>query len=128
MTRKKRSQRRNASCGSGASPERPSRSAQKRRSLALQDIGERLARLAPEILSRLGLPPAIQNAVCQYSRMRSHEARRRQMQYIGRLMREMDELTLERVIQSDISGSSKHEGLPAATKAAASLDGKKPGV
>ena len=127
MARKKR-QRRNDSRDTGDSPARPSRSAQKRRSLALQGIGERLTRLAPETLSRLDLPPAIRNAVGQYSRIRSREARRRQMQYIGRLMREIDESTLERIIQSDSSARPAREGLPAATKAAAALDGKSPSV
>jgi ribosomal 50S subunit-associated protein YjgA (DUF615 family) len=50
------------------------------------------------------------------------------MQYIGRLMREMDEPSLERIIRADISPSSEHETLVAATKAAEPLDGKRSGV
>ncbi|MDR1659706.1 MAG: DUF615 domain-containing protein [Desulfovibrio sp.] len=128
MPRKKQQQRRNGSGDNGGSPAGPSRSAQKRRSLALQRMGGRLTRLDPESLSGLGLPPALQNAVCQYSRMRSHEAKRRQIQYIGRLMRDLDAPSLERILQSDSSGSSEHGELLAATKVAASLDGKRPNM
>jgi ribosome-associated protein len=120
MPRKKQHQWRNDPRGSDESSARPSRSAQKRRCLALQDIGERLTGLAPEILSNLGLPPALRDAVCRYSRMRGHEARRRQMQYIGRLMRELDEASLKALIQSGISGSSEHADLLAAAKSGSS--------
>jgi ribosome-associated protein len=80
----------------GADAQKPSRSAQKRRSHVLQDMGMRLTRLAPRALALLDLPPELQEAVLQYPLMRSHEARRRQMQYIGRLMRELNENALKR--------------------------------
>ncbi|MDR0816271.1 MAG: DUF615 domain-containing protein [Desulfovibrio sp.] len=76
---------------------KPSRSAHKRRSLALQNIGARLTRLDPEALRKLNLPPKLYEAVCRYDGTRGHEARRRQMQYIGRLMRAVDEPTLHRL-------------------------------
>ncbi|MDR1777594.1 MAG: DUF615 domain-containing protein [Desulfovibrio sp.] len=84
----------------GQNRTKPSRSAQKRRSLALQEMGERLIGLAPQVLASFGLPPALREAVAHYAGTRSHEARRRQLQYIGRLMRELDETTLCRLLRS----------------------------
>ncbi|MDR3319461.1 MAG: DUF615 domain-containing protein [Desulfovibrio sp.] len=81
---------------------KPSRSALKRRSLALQDMGEQLTRLSPEVLADIGLPHALEDAVRRYVHTHGHEAKRRQMQYIGRLMREVDEITLEKLIWSGI--------------------------
>lgn len=68
----------------------PSRSAHKRRSLALQDLGEELTRLSPAAQKQLELPQELREALALYARLRDREGRRRQMQYIGRLMREMD--------------------------------------
>lgn len=68
----------------------PSRSAKKRESLALQALGEELANLAPQEVQALNLPPDLAEALALYARLRDHEGRRRQMQYIGRLMREAD--------------------------------------
>lgn len=68
----------------------PSRSAKKRQSLALQKLGEELSRLAPAELRDFDLPPELAEALAMHARIRDHEGRRRQMQYIGRLMREID--------------------------------------
>lgn len=68
--------------------ERPSRSQKKRESTALQNMGEELAALAPSVLEKMPLTPNIREAVREWQRLTSHESRRRQMQYIGRLMRE----------------------------------------
>lgn len=68
----------------------PSRSAKKRESLALQDMGEELTRLAPQERQRLDLPQDLNEALALYDRIRNHEGRRRQLQYIGRLMRDLD--------------------------------------
>jgi ribosome-associated protein len=71
-------------------PEPPSKTRRKREMHALQDLGTALAALAPERLARLALPEALHEAILQVQRITKHEARRRQMQYIGRLMREVD--------------------------------------
>lgn len=68
----------------------PSRSAKKRESLALQALGEELTRLGPQEVRALDLPPDLVEGLALYARLRDHEGRRRQMQYIGRLMRETD--------------------------------------
>ena len=56
----------------------------------LQAIGEALVRLSPEKLARIEMPEALRDAVNEARRFTKHEARRRQMQYIGRLMRDVD--------------------------------------
>ena len=67
-----------------------SRSQKKRESTALQDRGEELAALSPALQARLPLTPDLAEALTLWRGMKSHEARRRHLQYIGRLMREMD--------------------------------------
>ncbi|MDR2850606.1 MAG: DUF615 domain-containing protein [Desulfovibrio sp.] len=67
----------------------PSRSAKKRHSLVLQKAGEKLARLTPAQIQQLDAPAELKEALIQYAALRSHEAKRRHLQYIGRLMREL---------------------------------------
>ena len=68
----------------------PSRSEKKRQSLALQSMGEELTRLGPQEVKNLDLPPDLREALQLYARIGDHEGRRRQMQFIGRVMREID--------------------------------------
>jgi ribosome-associated protein len=56
----------------------------------LQSLGETLVQLSAPRLSELGLPERLADAIEQARGIRKHEARRRQMQYIGRLMRDVD--------------------------------------
>ncbi len=70
------------------SDQRPSRSALKRQSLARQDLGLELTRLTASDWRRLPLTPELLEALELYVRINDHEGRRRQMQYIGRLIRE----------------------------------------
>lgn len=57
---------------------------------ALQDIGEQLVQLDLKRISELGLPETLTDAIHEAKQMHKHEARRRQMQYIGKLMRDVD--------------------------------------
>ncbi len=57
---------------------------------ALQDLGETLVALSPDRLSSLSLPERLEDAVAQAREITKWEARRRQMQFIGRLMRDVD--------------------------------------
>ena len=68
----------------------PSKTRLKREMHTLQDLGERLAELPPDRLQQLGLPDALVTAINEFRRFNKWEARRRQMQYIGRLMRDID--------------------------------------
>jgi ribosome-associated protein len=56
----------------------------------LQSLGETLVQLSAARLSELGLPERLADAIEQARGISKHEARRRQMQYIGRLMRDVD--------------------------------------
>lgn len=71
--------------------ERVSRSQKKRDSAALQSVGERLAKLPAVKRERLPLPPDLREGLDEYDRLSGFEAKRRQLQYIGRLMREAQE-------------------------------------
>jgi ribosome-associated protein len=73
-----------------AYPEPPSKSSRKREMHALQDIGRQLVELSPERLRKVPMPEELYDAVRDAQRFTKHEARRRQMQYIGRLMRSID--------------------------------------
>lgn len=65
-----------------------SRSQRKRESTALQDMGEELCALSDGNLKKMELPADIYAAVLEWKRINDHEGRRRQMQFVGRLMRE----------------------------------------
>jgi ribosome-associated protein len=67
-----------------------SKSRRKRESHALQDLGEALVVLPAEQLARIDLPEKLRAAVTEARNITKHEARRRQMQYIGKLMRAID--------------------------------------
>lgn len=68
----------------------PSKTRRKAAMHALQDIGEALVALDPSRLAELGLPERLADAVLDARSIRAHEGRRRQMQYIGKLMRDID--------------------------------------
>jgi ribosome-associated protein len=57
---------------------------------ALQDLGEELVAQSREFLDAAPLPERLRDAVDQAKRISDHEGRRRQMQFIGKLMRDID--------------------------------------
>jgi ribosome-associated protein len=73
-----------------AEEERPSKTQRKKQMHELQALGERLVALNASQLDEVDLPQRLRAAVDDAKRFTRHEARRRQMQYIGRLMRELD--------------------------------------
>lgn len=85
---------------------RPSKTQRKRDSQALQSLGEDLASLPGHRLDPLDLPPALREAIEALRQTRSHEGRRRQQQYIGKLMRSVDPQPLrEAVAQARLGGA-----------------------
>ena len=69
----------------------PSKSQRKRDMHALQDLGSALVELNDDQLAAVELPENLRDAVMEARRLAGkHEARRRQMQYIGKLMRHID--------------------------------------
>lgn len=72
-------------------PEQPKSKSQRKREMhELQDIGGLLVELPRDRLAQLDLPESLLDAIVEARRLTRHEARRRQMQYIGRLMRSVD--------------------------------------
>ena len=70
--------------------QKKSRSQKKRESTFLQGRGEKLAALSPTLLAQLPLTEDLAEALAFWSTLKTREAKRRHLQYIGRLMREMD--------------------------------------
>jgi len=71
-------------------PERPTKSALKRQMAALQEIGEILVDLPEAQLKKIPLENPLLEAIYTARSLKSHEAKRRQLQYIGKLMRNID--------------------------------------
>jgi len=70
--------------------ERPNKSQLKREAEAMRELGRRIVALGPEQTAELPLTEALREAVDEWRRIRSHEARRRQIQRIGKLLREAE--------------------------------------
>ncbi len=75
---------------SAAQRERPSKSQLKREMTALQELGEQLLGLSLARLRTLPIPEKLYEAIELAQRIRDREGLRRQRQYIGRLMRDVD--------------------------------------
>lgn len=79
----------------------PSKSALKRQMLALQKLGETLTGLSEKQLLQIPIENERLLTVIRETRsMRSHSARRRHLQLIGKLMRDIDAQPIERALQS----------------------------
>lgn len=68
----------------------PSKTKKKQEMHELQKLGAALVQLSVAHLARISLPEDLAQAVREARRIRSHEGKRRQVQFIGRLMRELD--------------------------------------
>lgn len=68
-------------------PEGKSKSQVKREMLALQELGKELVDLNDRQLAQVPLTPALETAIHEARRLPHREARRRQLRYIGKLMR-----------------------------------------
>ena len=69
---------------------KPSKSERKRQQLELQALGEQLIALDDDLLDQLPLGDRLRTAIADVRRMTAREALRRQKQYIGKLMRDVD--------------------------------------
>lgn len=104
------------SCGYQSSefePEydRPSKSQLKREMTALQKLGQELVEQARERVKRVPMPEDVREAILICQQIKDHEGRRRQMQYVGKKMRTLDEAEIA-LIQKTIDswkGASKSE-------------------
>lgn len=71
-------------------PDPNSKSQRKRDMLELQKIGEALIKLTATQLEQMELPDTLTTAIQHAKSLRSNEAKRRQLQYIGKIMRDID--------------------------------------
>jgi len=69
---------------------RPSKTRRKRDAHDLQELGRDLALLSEPRLAQLPLGETLRDAVLELRRTRTHEGRRRQLQFVGKLMRQAD--------------------------------------
>jgi ribosome-associated protein len=81
----------------------PSKSQRKREMLELQRLGERLLTLPAHKIAALALPESLADALHLARRITAHEGRRRQLQYIGKLMRGLDATAIRAAIEGDDS-------------------------
>ncbi len=79
--------------------EKPSRTQKKKTAQALQKKGERLVALSNADFESLQIPAELKSAVAMARQMTRHEARRRQLQYIGRLMRQIGSEAVDKALQ-----------------------------
>jgi ribosome-associated protein len=74
-----------------------SRTELKRESTELQKLGEQLIQLRKSLFERLQLPERLVDALAEADRITNFEGKRRQMQYVGKLMRGLDDEQLAAV-------------------------------
>jgi ribosome-associated protein len=94
---------------SAEAAERPSKTQRKRSMHELQQLGEALAALPAAKLAQLEMPDALREAIAQWQHTRSHEGRRRQMQYVGKLMRATDPQPLREALAREQLGSAREK-------------------
>ena len=83
-----------------------SRSKLKAESDALQKLGIQLLDLPESRLKKLDLPEKLFDAVQEAKRISNFEGKRRQMQYIGKLMRKVDPAPIEAAVHAAKKGSA----------------------
>lgn len=91
--------------------DRPSKSQLKRDMHALQELGAALIALPKDALKRMPMPEALGDAVREARRITDHEGKRRQLQYVGKLMRSLhdDETAALRTALDTFRGVNKSE-------------------
>ena len=91
--------------------DRPSKSQLKREMTALQKLGAELVEEARDRVKRIPMPEDVRDAILECQLIKDHEGRRRQLQYVGKKMRSLNEEEVA-VIQATIDswkGASKAE-------------------
>jgi ribosome-associated protein len=87
--------------------DRPSKTALKQQAQDAQALGQQLAALSDERLANIEMPEALRDAITEYRRTKSHEGKRRQLQYVGKLMRQADEDALREAVAAATVGSAR---------------------
>ncbi|AZT84593.1 DUF615 domain-containing protein [Marinobacter sp. NP-4(2019)] len=87
----------------------PSKSQLKREMHALQDLGKRMLELSNDQLDTLTISDTLRAAIEESRRIRQNEAKRRHLQFIGKVIRQEDDPdALKRAIDAFDAGSEEH--------------------
>lgn len=84
-----------------------SRTDLKRESTGLQKLGEALMTLRADLMERLPLTEQLTDALAEAKRITNFEGKRRQMQYVGKLMRQVDEAPLREAVAAAELGTAQ---------------------
>lgn len=87
--------------------ERPSKTQLKKQMHELQELGEALVALSDDRLDGIAMPESLREAVRELKRTRSHEGRRRQLQYVGKLMRNAEVEPIREAVAAAQLGRAK---------------------
>ena len=79
---------------------RKSRTQKKNEARALQKLGEQLVALSSQHLDNINISDDLHHAVIVARKTKSHGARRRQLQYIGTLMRDIDPEPIQNALEN----------------------------
>ncbi|MGQ0502387.1 MAG: ribosome biogenesis factor YjgA [Panacagrimonas sp.] len=91
-----------------AGPEGPSKTQLKQASQDLKnDLGNALLALSATQLDRIEMDPSLREALREHGRMPTREAKRRHMQYIGKLLRNTDTGPAQRAVLAIRAGESR---------------------
>lgn len=82
------------------SPEAKSKSQLKREANALQELGEALVKLNASQFNAITLPEHLRAAVVAARAITEHGAHKRQLQYIGKLMRDVDPTPIQQALDA----------------------------
>ncbi len=74
---------------------------------ALQEMGEALVALPADLIKQIDMPEALCSAILEAQVLTKHEARRRQMQYIGKLMRDTNPVPIRLALDTAKGISAK---------------------
>ena len=87
-----------------------SRTELKRESTELQKLGEELLTLRADLMNGLDVPEKLRDALADARRITNFEGKRRQMQFVGKLMRQLEPDTLASIraaLQEQHQGSAQ---------------------
>jgi ribosome-associated protein len=85
----------------------PSKTRQKQASHEQQDLGAELLELSAAQLDAIGMDERLREALREHGRMPTREARRRHLQFIGKLIREGDDAPLRRALRDIRAGEAR---------------------
>jgi len=87
--------------------ERPSKTQLKKAMHELQELGKELLELSDARLQGIPMPESLRLALQELKRTRTHEGRRRQLQYVGKLMRGADAQPLREAVAAQQLGPAR---------------------